>query len=337
MARKAGVSRQTVSRVLHESKQVAINTRARILEVIDELDYRPDPVARSLVRRRTYILGLLISGFTGYTRDRILSGAEEEARAKGFNLFIFGAESGPLGEPVHCSLIHAQRYEGLFILYRGARDDTFRIFDDIPGNVPIVTIGYAPRRAGVTLVKTDDRQGARLATEHLLDFGHRRIVHLAGPDERIDVSERIEGCRDALASRGIELEPELILHGDWSPELAHGLIRDLIRKGVPFSAVTAQSDLMALGAIRALRDSGRRVPDDVSVVGFDNIDIGRFIEPPLTTVHQPIYEMGRTGVQVLVDQIDEGRTASGLIRLPTELVVRESTGPVKRPGSHEPV
>jgi DNA-binding LacI/PurR family transcriptional regulator len=330
VARLAGVSRQTVSRVLHESAQVAADTRARVLEVISELDYQPDPVARSLVRRRTYILGILISGFTGYTRDRILAGAEEEARERGFNLFIFGAESGPVGEPVHCSLIHAQRYEGLFILYRGARSDTLRIFDDIPARVPIATIGYAFDRPGVMLVKTDDHGGARLAAQHLLSLGHRRIVHIAGPAERIDVAERIDGYRAALRDSGIEPRPDWVLHGDWSPERSYELTLGLFRRGADFTAVTAQSDLMALGAIRAIKDSGRHVPGDVAVVGYDDIDIGRFVDPPLTTIHQPIYEMGRTGIRVLVERIEGRRGEGGSVRLSTQLVVRASAGPAGR-------
>ena len=144
VANVANVSRQTVSRVLLNSPSVADKTRIKIKKIIKEMDYRPDPVARSLVNKRTYLISIIISGFTGYTRDRILAGAENEARKHNYNLFICEADEDGLGEPLYSPLLNTQRYEGIFILYRGSKEDKFKIMKDISDDIPVATLGYNP-------------------------------------------------------------------------------------------------------------------------------------------------------------------------------------------------
>jgi LacI family transcriptional regulator len=324
VAQAANVSRQTVSRVLRDPSIVADNTRKRVIKVIEKLGYHPDPVAQSLVTKRTYLIGILISGFTGYTRDRILAGAQSEARKHRFNLFICEADAGKLGEPEHSPLLNTQRYEGVFVLYRGAKTDNFRILADIHDDVPMVTLGYRPNRDLVTRITTQDRKGSYLATRHLLDLGHRRIGVIAGMEGRFDVKDRVAGYRKAVRETGLELNPDLIEYADWTLEGANDAMGRLLSRE-KITAVVVQSDLMAFGCLSALYERDILVPRDMSIVGFDNIDIGRYIIPPLTTVDNMIFETGRRAIQILTEAIGGKKPSADVLKLPTKLIVRGST------------
>jgi DNA-binding LacI/PurR family transcriptional regulator len=324
VASAANVSRQTVSRVLLDSSLVADKTRKKVQDVIDKMDYRPDPVARSLVNKRTYIISILISGFTGYTRDRILAGAEREARKHNYNLFICEADEGQVGEPVLSPLLNTQRYEGLFVLYGGSTVDNFRIFSDIPNDIPVVTLGYKPDHKQLVRIPTENRKGAYIATRHLLDLGHRRIGVIAGMKGMFDVTERLEGYKKAIEEEGLQYDPSLIRYTDWTPEGAYNATEVLL-EDENFTALFVQNDLMAVGCLGSLYKKGLLVPRDISLVGFDNIDIGKFTIPPLTTVNNMIYETGRKAIQVIIDSINNKKPSKNLFRLPTELVVRSST------------
>lgn len=326
VAKKAKVSRQTVSRVLSNSELVAESTRERVLSAIKALYYRPDPVARSLVNRRTYLIGVIITTFTGYTRDRILAGAESEAQKQHYNLFICGAKAEELGEPVKAALLNTQRYEGLLILYRGSKKDHFAIMNEIYNEIPVVTIGYRPHRDKLIRIVSEHKKGGYLATKHLIELGHKKIATITGIPGRYDVIERLEGYKRALKENGIPFDPGLVFHSDWTAESSFNIIKRKLKEKIMFTAVFCQSDIIAIGCISALKDSARSIPSDVSVIGFDNIDIGNFIDPPLTTINHKIYETGRMGIQTLIECIEGRQSKRKLIKLPTELVVRKSTG-----------
>ncbi len=325
VARRARVSRQTVSRVLHSNDYVSVKTRRKVDQAIKSLGYFPDPVARSLAHKRTYLIAVVLTEFTGYTRAQILVGAEEEAREQGYSVFISGSAATGLGEPEGSRLLNSQKYEGLFILYGGSVQDGHRILETVRPDLPIVTIGYAPQEEKVTRILVANRQGARDAVQHLVDCGHRRIAQIAGPRGRYDADERAEGYQDALRAAGLEGEADLTRYGDWTPESGCERTLQLLDQGEAFTALFAHSDLMAMGCMKALKDRGFSIPRDVAVVGFDGIPIARFIDPPLTTVEQPFREVGRMGVRVLIDRIRGNNPEQDAVVLPTKLVLRQSS------------
>ncbi len=338
VAAKAGVSRQTVSRVLNEEGVVAEATRARVLATIDELGYRPNAIARSLVSQRTYTLGLLTADFSDYTHARIIEGAEAEAREHGYLIFVSGAEHSPEGEPLCCSpLLSQHQAEGLFIVYHGSDQDSYELFEHIPPDLPVVTIGYAPNREDIVTVGIANYQGARQATQHLLGLGHRRIAHITGPMQMYAGQERRRGYTAALQEAGITPEDSWVASGDWSSSSGYHAAQQLLNRNLDFTALFVQNDRMAMGALQALREHKLRVPQDVAVVGFDNIPSTPYFDPPLTTLHQPNYELGRTGARLLINLINNQPAPSVPIRLATRLIIRSSCGaesvPPLEPGS----
>jgi DNA-binding LacI/PurR family transcriptional regulator len=324
VAAAAGVSRQTVSRVLHGNDYVSEATRTRVLEAVRELGFMPDPVARSLARNRTFLLAVLITNFTGPSRAQELTGAEAEAREQGYNIYICGSEASGLGEPLGSALLNLQRYEGLFVLYQGSKSDRYGLFGSIRPGLPVVTTGYGGRNK-VQRVLLDNHSGGLQATRHLLSLGHKRIALIAGPATRLDTLERTRGYADALRESGIEADPALQRHGAWTLESGYERTRDLIKAKGRFSAVFVHSDMMALGCMTALKEQGLRIPEDVAVVGFDDIEVARYVDPPLTTVHCPYQQVGRRAVRCLIERITGARVRGGTVVLPTSLVVRRSS------------
>ena len=326
VAALAGVSRQTVSRVLNNPDSVADETRARVLAVIEKLNYRPSASARSLASRRTFILGILTADLSDYTHARIIEGTEAEARKHGYMTFVSGAEGSPLGEPLHSSLLSQHRAEGLFIVYHGADCDNHAIFEDIPNGLPVVSIGYARHRENVTTLGIANYGGARQATAHLLSLGHRRIAHITGSPEMYESQERQLGYAEALQEAGVAPDGTLTAAGDWSSASGYGATLELVDHDSGFTALFAQNDRMAMGAIRALHERGLRVPEDVAVVGFDDIPAAPYFCPSLTTVHHPFYKVGQAGARLLIDLINGQPVRSNPICLETKLVIRQSCG-----------
>ena len=326
VASRAGVSYQTVSRVLNAKGEVSDETRARVQAAIDDLDYRPDAAARSLASRRTHVIGLLTADFSDYTHARIIEGAEAEARRQGFLISISGAERGHYGERLYAPLLAQRHTEGLFVGYHGADGDTGAVCAAIPDDVPIVSIGFAPQHPRVVTVGVANVEGGRLATAHLLGLGHRRVATITGPTAMYSAQERLEGYRAALTHAGLWEDAALITQGDWRSASGYTATLRLLDQ-TDFSALFAQNDRMAMGALQALRERGVAVPDDVAVVGFDDIPSAPYFDPPLTTVHQPTYELGQLGVRLLIDLIHGQPPASSETpRLPVRLVVRRSCG-----------
>lgn len=326
VAAEAGVSRQTVSRVLNDKGEVAVETRARVQAAINALGYRPSAIARSLVSQRTHVLGLLTANFSDYTHARIIEGAEAEAREQGYLIFVSGAEHSLDGEPLSSPLLGQHRAEGLFIVYQGTDSDRYTIFDDISRDLPLVTIGYAPDHEDVVAVGIDNREGARRATWHLLNLGHCRIAHITGPIQMYASQERQRGYTDALGEAGITPEDAMVASSDWSSAGGYCATSQLIDRGGNFTALFVQNDRMALGALQAFREHGLRVPQDVAVVGFDDIPSAPYFDPPLTTVHQPSYKLGQIGIRFLIDLINGQPAPTEPVRLETKLVIRRSCG-----------
>jgi DNA-binding LacI/PurR family transcriptional regulator len=322
VAALAGVSHQTVSRVLNGSASVREETRARVLEAMRKLDYRPNLSARALVTGRSRTLGVVTFDTALYGPASTLVGVERAAHAEGWFVSVVSLDS--LERSAVAPVIERLRaLPAAGILIIAPQLASARALWDLPDDVPVVAVETGPEE-GIAVVAVDQREGARMATQHLLDLGHRTVRHLAGPPDWLEAEQRIEGWRAALEAVGARSDRPL--RGDWGPRSGYELGRQLAGVG-DLTAVFVANDQMALGLLRALREHGRDVPGDVSVVGFDDVPEAEFFSPPLTTIRQDFAEVGRRGLHLLLAQIAAGRRSTTRSTVGPELVRRVSAGP----------
>ncbi|MFE4195003.1 LacI family DNA-binding transcriptional regulator [Paenarthrobacter sp. NPDC056912] len=319
VARVAGVSHQTVSRVLNNHPNVSTKTRERVEQAINKLGYRRNTAARSLVTRRSQTIGVLGSEVAEYGPSHTVLGVQQAARDAGYFVSIAGLrEVTP--ETIKDAIAHFmdQGVDGIVVIV--PHPGTFEVLRGITAHVPLVAVGsIGDERLSGTAV--DQRQGARLAVQHLLELGHTRIGHLSGPVDWIDAAARIEGWRDALDEAG--LVPAALIEGDWSAECGYREGLKIAKEG-SMTALFAANDQMALGVLRAFHETGVRVPEDVSVVGFDDQPESAYFIPPLTTVAQDFEELGRRCISLLLDRLEGGVTGTPATVTP-RLVVRSTT------------
>ncbi|WP_101786858.1 LacI family DNA-binding transcriptional regulator [Nonomuraea indica] len=325
VAALAGVSAMTVSRVLNAPDRVRAETRARVLAAVRELDYWPNTAARQLVTGRSGVLGVVSIDTTLYGPASTLYCIEQTARLSGYAVSIASLSAlsrRSIEEAVH--RLRSQSVDGVIIVapHESAGDG----LRHLPPDLPVVAVD-AGEDIPVPVATVDQRAGAARATRHLLSLGHETVWHLGGPADWIDASGRIEGWRGVLEAEGRAVpEP---LRGDWSPRSGYQLGLRLA-EDPSVTAVFVANDQMALGFLRALREAGRRVPEDVSVVGFDDIPEAAYYWPPLTTVRQDFREVGRLAFHLLLDRMaGEERESRRMVE--PDLVVRESTGAPRSP------
>lgn len=320
VARLAGVSYQTVSRVLHDSPNVRRETRERVVAAIRQLDYSPNSMAQALVTGRSRTLGVVSFDTTLFGPASTLLGIEQAAHGAGYavtigNLQTF-SRSSILGA---VQRLQAQGAEGIIII-APQKSAVNALLHVIP-RVPLVAVEAGPDDT-VPVVAVDQFAGAAAATRHLLTLGHKNVWHIAGPADFLEAEQRIAGWRATLKAAGIQ--PPALLRGDWSPRSGYESGKRLIQ--IPqVTAVFVGNDQMSLGLLRLLHETGRKVPGDLSIVGFDDIPEAAYFTPPLTTVRQDFTEVGRRCLHLLVRQIESGDTPASIM-VPPELIVRASTG-----------
>ncbi len=319
----AGVSHQTVSRVINGSRHVRPATRDRVLVAMRELGYRPNSSARALVTGRTGTLGVVSFDTTLYGPASTLFGIERAAHEAGY--FIMIASLKALDRPSVTEAVDRLRLQGVDgILVIVSEEEAAHALVQIPMDVPLVAVEAGPS-GGIPVVAVDQRAGAESATRHLLDLGHQTVWHITGPATSLESQQRVEGWRAVLGAAGIAPPSPLI--GDWSARSGYDLGRRLSAEPTA-TAVFVANDQMALGVLRAMHEAGRRIPDQVSVVGFDDIPEAPYFTPPLTTVRQDFGEVGSRSLRVLVRAVESfkagGPTPRGSLVAP-ELVVRAST------------
>ncbi|MEU3616580.1 LacI family DNA-binding transcriptional regulator [Streptomyces sp. NPDC006872] len=325
VARLAGVSHQTVSRVLGDHPNVRDETRSRVLHAIEEMGYRRNSSARALATRRTRTLGVVASDTTLYGPASTLFALEEAARAEGYLVSTVSLRELTM-EKVSEALNHLSEggVEGVVAI--APQRSAVEALAELRHPFPVVVVGSGPGM-DVPGVSVDQHLGARLATGHLLAAGHRTVWHLAGPEDWQEAADRAAGWRATLEAA--DVEPPMLLQGDWSPLSGYRAGQELAGwVGRGLTAVFVANDQMALGVLRALREAGVRTPQDVAVVGFDDIPESEFFAPPLTTVRQDFATVGRRGIALLLELI-EGRPPATANRLAIEpqLVVRASSFP----------
>ena len=321
VARRAGVSQMTVSRVLNNHPGVRPATRAKVLAAVADLDYRPNTAARALVTGRTRVLGVVSVNTALFGPASMLVAIERAAREAGYFVSIVSLSSPDrraLGDAI--AHLGSQAAEGIIVIAPYAV--TTAALRHLPDNLPIVAVegGKAP----VPTVVVDQYLGARRATRYLLSLGHPTVVHIAGPEDWHEARERERGWRETLATEGREAPP--VVRGDWSPQSGYEAALSLAPMPES-SALFVGNDQMAVGVLRALHEAGVMVPDQVSVVGFDDVPEAAYFSPPLTTIRQNFAEVGRRSLGLLLQQVEGSPRPRTRVVIPPDLVVRDSTAP----------
>ncbi|MGK5740330.1 LacI family DNA-binding transcriptional regulator [Micromonospora sp. URMC 103] len=323
VARLAGVSHQTVSRVLNNHPSVRQETRERVLRAVHQLNYRPNALARGLAARRSKVIGVVSFDTILYGPAATLLGIERAARAAGYGISIVTLERlDRSGVAAAINALSEQSVAGVVLI--APMVSAAVAVHGLPTGVPAVVV--EPGGDGeLPSVAVDQVAGARLAVEHLLALGHETVVHVAGPRDWLEARDRVEGWRLALEAADRRVPP--VITGDWSPRAGYEIGQSLAERR-DVSAVFCANDHQALGLLRALHQRGVRVPEDVSVVGFDDIPEAEYLSPPLTTVRQDFDEVGRRCVAALLDLLDAGPSPARTHPSPVEptLVVRSSSG-----------
>ncbi len=331
VAEAAGVSTMTVSRVVNRRPDVSPETRRRVQQVIDELGYAPSAIARSLITGRSNTLGVVSTGLEFYGPSRTLMGIEQQANELGYSLLlnlVYDPET-ERGEDILETLLSHRAAGILWAIPEIGRNRQWLCQQVQTLDTPVVFLNMQARPCTVT-VAVDNREGGRRATEHLLAQGYRKIGIITGPLTWWEARGRKEGWREALRAAGVEELDRLKAVGDWSPASGEAGLHRLIAQSPDLEAVFCCNDNLALGAMQAARNLGRRIPDDLALIGFDDIPEAAYFHPPLTTIRQGLSEMGKLAVRQLDSMLKGPREpiAEPILRwVIPQLVVRESSSP----------
>lgn len=322
VARLAGVSHQTVSRVINGSSSIRPATKARVEQAIEELGYRPNTAARALVTRRSGIIGIVGTNSAMYGPSSIQRSVQEAARAAGyFSSLVPLAEVTP--EELRGALDHLARQSVEAIVMIAAQEDALAVVHSVDAGMPLIVVEGDLSGRGLS-VGVDQIDGARQATEHLIGLGHRVIDHVAGPKSWTEAKGRCTGYEMAMRAAG--LTPREPWEGDWTPARGYEIGREMARTGSA-TAVFVANDQMAIGVLHAFVRAGLRVPEDISVVGFDDIPEAAYLNPALTTVRQDFHAIGRRAIDLVAATLDGSVTSMPLLH--PELIVRESAAALK--------
>jgi LacI family transcriptional regulator len=327
VAERVGMTAGTVSAVLNDApgaRAIPEHTRKKIRAAAEELNYRPNFIARSLRKRRTYMVGVIVEEIGDSYGAMIIGGVEAHLRQHNYFFLTAVHRHDPSMLRDHSQLLLARGAEG-FITVDTSLDE--------PLPLPTVSVAGHRRLQGVSNIVLDQETGVRLALEHLASLGHRKIAFMKGQPHSSDSEERWQSVCKVARALGMEMDQDLIIHlefDDPSPQLGYPYVKQLLKGKKPFTALFAYNDIAAIGAIRAIREQGLRIPQDISVVGFDDIPWAAFHTPSLTTVRQPLAKMGQIAAETVIRMIEGDKEQPSLIAIAPTLVVRESTGPAKK-------
>lgn len=325
IAREAGVSPSTVSRILNGSARVSDDKRLVVEQTIARFNFQPNLMARSLAMGQTHTIGVLTQFIESPFYGEALRGVEDALAGSAYSPLFVSGHWNLRKEEARMRLLQARRVDGVIVLTGRLSDQQLLKYAQ---RLPIVVTGRALDAPRLVSVDQDNAEGARAATRHLLELGHTRIAFIAGPADHPDASARLRGYQQALADAGVEAAPELVVRADFMESGGVLAINHLLESGAAFTAVFASNDQMAYGARLALYRRNIRVPEDISLVGYDDLPNSTYSMPPLTTVRQPVYEIGKLAAQAMLKLI--AGEAAQISAPPLELVVRESTRRIRR-------
>ncbi|WP_059172577.1 LacI family DNA-binding transcriptional regulator [Bacillus sp. FJAT-27445] len=326
IAKTAGVSVTTVSRALNGYSDVSEKTRKRIMDIAKELNYSPNTLARGLVMNVSRTIGLLVSGLNRESaKDQIifsiLSGVNDSVSEKNYDLILFNTDTSKQREKTYSQLCRERRVDGVII--QGIKTDDPYLKEVVESDIPCVLIDIPVHSENVGYVTADNVTGARKAVEHLISLGHKNIAMLNGHGKAFVSQKRLEGYMEALKNHGLPANQDWICNGRFEEEKAFEEAKKLLLNQKDITAIFCASDLMALGVLKAAKGLGLRVPEDLSVVGYDDIILASYSDPSLTTVSQNFFQLGYQAAHLLVNML-EGRSEPQIVMMPTKLVTRGS-------------
>jgi LacI family transcriptional regulator len=322
IARRLDISYATVSRALNDKHGVRRETRERVLEMARRLNYRPNAMARSLVKRQTSSIGLVIPDITNPFFPEVARGIEESAQERGYSVFLCNTSWDEARELRYLALLSEKRVAGIIISSVISRAGALERV--VGRGLPVVYVSQAPAGGSRSCVAIDNVRGGFLATRHLIEGGHRPVGFIGAPEDSLTLEQRLQGFRQACAAHGLKPEEQIVRFGDFKRESGYNIVHRLIREGGCPAGIFGENDLLAIGALQGAREAGLRVPEDVAVAGFDDIPLASFPEIQLTTICQPKHEMGRIAVQILLRELESGRGRGEKVVLEPRLVVRRS-------------
>lgn len=333
VARLAGVSISTVSNVLSGKKAVSDELSHRVRMAAKTLDYRPNPMARGLKNKKTHTIGVIITTFQSLFFGQVLRGIQDTVVKNGIMVNVFESNNSLANERRYVSQLANSLVDGILLLsladYNNPEDISY--LEEIgrlsvnSKPIPVVGLERTLGPANSDAVVYDNRSAAAIITKHLTDIGHRKIAHIAGQSNMEMSQLRLRGYKEGLVSAGIRPLEEWIMQGDYTPSSGYLCMHRIMRK-TKCTAVFAANDQMAIGAIKAIREKGLRIPEDIAIAGFDNIFAGTLIKPSLTTIDVPRYEMGSTAARMLVQRMSGRLSDPGKkVVLDTKLIIRQST------------
>lgn len=323
VAERAGLSVSTVSHVINNTRAVSDDSRQRVRSAMEDLGYKPNALARSLRRRKTNTLGMIVPDSANPFFAEVARAIEDASFAHNYSVILCNSEGNLEKQEAYTNVLIENRVAG--ILFVAAGISTELVNDLEQRRVPLVVVDREVPGVEVDTVMTNHGQGGCLATQHLIDLGHRRIACIAGNSEVSPSAERVTGYRRSLEDNSLAYDKCLVVKGDFQYESGYEATTQLLALEDPPSAIFACNDLMAVGCISAARQLGLRVPDELSVVGFDDVRLASFTNPTLTTIAQPIAEIGALATKMLLERLLDLDTPPRIERLPTVLHVRRST------------
>lgn len=325
VANYASVSRATVSRVLNNNPAVDAALRSRVLDAVEALGYQPNRAARRLRAQSSNVIGLMISDIQNPYFISIISGVEDAAYAHQMNIVLCNSDEDSAKERIYLQVMEAERVAGLIIVPTQGTDG--RDLKRLPqAGIPVILLDRLVEELQVDAVKVDNERGAYEAVKHLLDLGYRRIAHIGGAPDLTTGRDRAQGYHNALSEARLKPEARLIRTGDFKTDSGYRLTLELLDLPTPPDAIFVANNLMTLGALRALRERAVRVPDEMALVGFDDMPWSAEFRSPLTAVSQPTYELGQEAVHLLRRRLAQPDAPVRTVVLNTRLIVRESCG-----------
>ncbi|OFI74477.1 substrate-binding domain-containing protein [Vibrio cholerae] len=323
IARLAGVSTSTVSHVINKSRFVSDEIAERVNNAAQQLNYAPSALARSLKMNRTKTIGMLVTTSTNPFFGEVVKGVERSCYHQGYNLILCNTEGDNQRMKASINTLLQKRVDGLLLMCSTLEGERLDVFDRYP-DIPIVVMDWGPILFASDKIQDNSLQGGYMAAKHLIECGHKEIGCITGPLIRHQAQMRYEGYKRALAEAGIAMNPDWIVESDFECEGGYQAFEKLYQRGKLPSALFVSNDMMSMGVIQAASQRGLRVPDDLSLIGYDDVHIAKFMTPALTTIHQPKYRLGKAAVDTLLYRLENPDTTAQVVQLEPTLVVRNS-------------
>ncbi|OEE39915.1 substrate-binding domain-containing protein [Vibrio ordalii] len=323
IARLAGVSTSTVSHVINKSRYVSDEIAERVNKAAQDLNYAPSALARSLKMNRTRTIGMLVTTSTNPFFGEVVKGVERSCYHKGYNLILCNTEGDSQRMQASINTLLQKRVDGLLLMCSTLEGERIDVFERYP-DIPVVVMDWGPMLFPSDKIQDNSLRGGYIAANYLIECGHKKIGCITGPLIRHQAQMRYEGYKRAVLEAGLEIYPNWIVESDFECEGGYEAFNKMLAKGPLPSAIFVSNDMMAMGVINAANEKGIRIPEDLSLMGYDDIHIARFMSPALTTIHQPKYRLGKAAVDTLLARLENEALEPQIVQLEPTLVVRKS-------------